>query len=89
LPELSGARAVIAYGEAADRIVADLSAHVQVDRVTGSFEAVVDRAAARARPGDVVLLSPACSSYDMFRDYEDRGDTFRRLVALRAGVFGG
>jgi UDP-N-acetylmuramoylalanine--D-glutamate ligase len=48
--------------------------------VDGSFLDVLSRATGIAEPGDAVLLSPACSSYDMFRDYEDRGTQFRRLV---------
>jgi len=48
--------------------------------VDGALDAVVRRAAQIAHPGDAVLLSPACSSYDMFRNYEERGRRFRELV---------
>jgi UDP-N-acetylmuramoylalanine--D-glutamate ligase len=41
----------------------------------------VREASTAAAPGDVVLLSPACASYDQFRDFEHRGEEFRRLVA--------
>ena len=74
------ARVVLAYGEAAPLIEQDLADVVPVERLGNDFAAVVARARALARPGDVVLLSPACSSYDMFRNYEERGAAFRRLA---------
>jgi UDP-N-acetylmuramoylalanine--D-glutamate ligase len=76
---LEQCRAVIAYGEAGPKIVADLGGLVKVDR-GGTFEEVVAAAASIAQPGDAVLLSPACSSYDMFTNYEERGARFRQLV---------
>jgi UDP-N-acetylmuramoylalanine--D-glutamate ligase len=80
-------KAVVAYGEAADRIAGELgSAGVAVDRVTGPFASVVARAAELAAPGDAVLLAPACASFDMFRDYEDRGREFARLVTELAAA---
>ncbi len=45
----------------------------------------VARAIAAAQPGDVVLFSPACASFDQFRDYEMRGDAFREIVAALTG----
>lgn len=74
------AKVVLAYGESAVLIEADLGPHVPVERLGSSFGQVIDRARALAVPGDVVLLAPACSSYDMFTNYEDRGATFRRLA---------
>lgn len=74
---------VIAYGEAAPIIEADLSGHVPLVRIGSSFHDVMECARAAARPGGAVLLSPACSSYDMFTNYEERGETFKRLVTLR------
>jgi UDP-N-acetylmuramoylalanine--D-glutamate ligase len=72
--------AVVAYGEAASVVERDLSAETRVVRVDGAFEQVIERAREIARAGDAILLSPACSSFDMFRDYEDRGRRFKALA---------
>jgi UDP-N-acetylmuramoylalanine--D-glutamate ligase len=80
LPDLGGVKAILAYGEAAENIVADLEGKAPVERVDGCFEDVVSRARQVARPGDAVLLSPACSSFDMFRNYEERGKRFAQLA---------
>ncbi|HKO15125.1 MAG TPA: UDP-N-acetylmuramoyl-L-alanine--D-glutamate ligase [Gemmatimonadaceae bacterium] len=71
---------VIAYGEAAPLIEQDLRGVIPVQRLGSSFQTVVDAARAAARPGQAVLLSPACSSYDMFDNYEQRGREFKRLA---------
>lgn len=73
-------KAVLAFGESADLIQHDLGGVAPIQRLTGRFADVVARARELARPGDVVLLSPACKSFDMFTDYEDRGRTFARLA---------
>ena len=73
-------RAVIAFGEAAPIVETDLKGVVPIRRVGSSFEDVIAAARAEAKPGDVVLLSPACSSYDMFDNYEQRGRIFKEMV---------
>lgn len=82
-PFVRHGRVVLAYGEAAPTVQRDLGGLLPVERIDGDFDAVMERARELARPGDAVLLSPACSSYDMFRNYEERGAAFR-LAAARA-----
>jgi UDP-N-acetylmuramoylalanine--D-glutamate ligase len=82
-------RSVIAYGEAAPLIVHDLAGEVLVEQISGAFDDAVERAALVAAPGDAVLLSPACASFDQFDNYEQRGDRFKALVAQLAQVVNG
>jgi UDP-N-acetylmuramoylalanine--D-glutamate ligase len=79
-------RVVLAYGEAGPIVERDLRRVVPVERLGSSFSEVVRRARDLARAGDAVLLSPACSSYDMFANYEERGSAFKRLVHEGAAV---
>lgn len=68
------------FGEAKDIIASDLSSGgFPIDKVDNLKEAV-HRAYAKAKPGFTVLLSPMCSSYDMFKDYEQRGEVFKEIV---------
>ena len=73
-------RAVVAYGEARNLIVSDLTQLLRVVPRGTDFADVLRTARELTRPGDAVLLSPACSSYDMFQNYEDRGAQFRAAV---------
>ena len=78
VPLLDACRLVVAYGEAAPLIAAELRG-VAVE-VVPAFDDAVRHAAAHAGPGEVVLLSPACASFDQFADFEERGDRFRQLA---------
>jgi UDP-N-acetylmuramoylalanine--D-glutamate ligase len=69
-------------GASADLLEQELSGHPNVRRAKGLAEAV-DIAAQLAQPGGVVLLSPAYKSFDMFKDFEDRGRQFKALVRGR------
>jgi UDP-N-acetylmuramoylalanine--D-glutamate ligase len=77
-------RAAVLIGEAAEKLAAVLEGHTGV-YTEPSLEAAVQRAALLAQPGDVVLLSPACASFDQFRSYEDRGERFRTAVNALSG----
>jgi UDP-N-acetylmuramoylalanine--D-glutamate ligase len=72
-------RRVFLYGEAAGRMARELDGATEVERARDLEEALV-QAWRASKPGEVILLSPACSSFDMFRDYEERGQRFKALV---------
>jgi UDP-N-acetylmuramoylalanine--D-glutamate ligase len=74
-------RSVYLVGEASDEIAASLDAARRRYTRAETLGRAVELAAEEARPGDVVLLSPACASYDQYANFEERGEDFRRLVA--------
>lgn len=79
-PLVSGSvKSIVAVGESADKVVKFFSGSVPVVKAASMKEAV-DRSAAAASEGDVVLLSPACASFDWFDNYEHRGRTFKEAV---------
>ncbi|WP_267379597.1 MULTISPECIES: UDP-N-acetylmuramoyl-L-alanine--D-glutamate ligase [unclassified Sphingomonas] len=79
-PFFGNVAAAYTIGEAAARFAEILRGQVPVVEQAGTVEAAVRDAAAAARPGDTVLLSPACASFDQFRDYEARAAAFRTAV---------
>jgi UDP-N-acetylmuramoylalanine--D-glutamate ligase len=81
-------RALVLIGEAADRFAPAFAGATAVHRA-GSLDDAARRALTLAARGDTVLLSPACASFDMFRDYEHRGDVFREIARSLAAEEGG
>jgi UDP-N-acetylmuramoylalanine--D-glutamate ligase len=72
-------KCVFAIGQAAFKIKQDLDSNLPVEE-SPTLEDAVKNATSLAKPGQVVLLSPGCSSFDMFRDYAHRGEEFKRIV---------
>ena len=66
-------------GAAADKIEKQIAGSVAIERA-GTLERAVEAASMAARAGDVVLLAPACASFDQFENYEQRGRVFKQLV---------
>ena len=81
---LGNVAAAYTIGEAGPRFAELLEGRVRVERAELMCQAL-RLAFAAAGPGDVVLLSPACASFDQFRDYEKRGEYFREIVAMMIG----
>ncbi|MBN2208349.1 MAG: UDP-N-acetylmuramoyl-L-alanine--D-glutamate ligase [Candidatus Coatesbacteria bacterium] len=73
-------KTVIAIGEAGPKIEQALSQHIPVLRNQGDIADIVAMASSIAARGDVILLSPGCSSFDMFSDFRDRGNSFKKAV---------
>ena len=82
----SRARLVLAIGSASASIASALRGAAEVIEL-GTLDRAVERAQAAARPGECVLLSPACASFDQYANYEERGEHFERLVrAMERGA---
>ena len=82
-PVAAHCRAVVLMGRDADLIAAALGDAVPQVRAT-SLDDAITQCQALAQPGDAVLLSPACASFDMFKNYEERGQLFARGVEALA-----
>lgn len=86
-PFFGNIAAAYTIGEAGPLFATLLEPSMHVERCEMLCEAAT-RARAAAKPGDIVLFSPACASFDQFRDYEARGDSFREIVAMLTGGVG-
>ena len=79
-------KAVYTIGAAAEQIETHIDGSVPVVSA-GTLEQAVAKASEAAQSGEVVLLAPACSSFDQFENYEHRGQVFKDLVYARQGVW--
>jgi UDP-N-acetylmuramoylalanine--D-glutamate ligase len=79
------AKLVLLIGDAADKIAAELEGAVEMLH-TGTLERAVAAAAGQAKPGDTVLLAPACASFDQYENFEQRGREFKEIVARLAAA---
>lgn len=79
LPLSHKAREAVLIGAAAEKIAKELNGSVTLTQA-GTLDDAIQHAFANAKPGDTVLLAPACASFDQFRSYEHRGETFKQLV---------
>lgn len=84
-PHFGHLRSAYTIGEAGELFARLLAPHVAVSN-PGTLDEAVQAAAADAEAGDVVLFSPACASFDQFRDFEHRGDAFRTAVRALPGM---
>ena len=73
-------RGVVGIGESGDKVVHEVGDYAKAAARAHSMEEALQYAQLMAEPGDVVLLSPACASFDQYANYEERGDHFKRLV---------
>jgi len=81
-------RHLVLFGEARERLVAELDGVSPEMQQATDLEAATAAGLVAARPGDALLFSPACSSYDAFRSFEERGETFDRLIRSRPASCG-
>jgi len=79
IPVLTHVKAIVTIGEAAPLIEEAIGSVVPIARA-GTMQEAVETAARSAQPGELVLLSPACASFDMFRNFEHRGEVFAECV---------
>ena len=78
-------KAIYTIGAAAEKIITQVEGAAPIVN-SGTLETAVARAAEVAQPGEIVLLAPACSSFDQFQNYEHRGQVFKDLVLARRGL---
>lgn len=76
---------VYTIGAAAEKIESQIAGAAQITR-SGTLESAIRHAAANAQTGDIVLLAPACASFDQFQNYEHRGRVFREMVGKLAAT---